>query len=75
MNYSDQISALEVLDETVVNEANEKIGDINDVLIDSNGKVAAVIVGVGGFLGMGPEILNAQPYFSMTAISTAISNT
>ena len=54
-NYSGQISAAELLDENVVNEANEKVGDINDVLIDSKGKVAAVIVGVGGFLGMGEK--------------------
>ena len=38
-----------------MNDANEKVGDINDVLIDSKGKVAAVIVGVGGFLGMGEK--------------------
>jgi hypothetical protein len=31
------------------------VGDINDILIDSNGKVAGVIVGVGGFLGMGEK--------------------
>jgi sporulation protein YlmC with PRC-barrel domain len=50
-----QISASELLDETVMNEANESIGDVNDVLIDTNGKIASVIVGVGGFLGMGEK--------------------
>ena len=54
-NYSGQISASELLNENVLNDANEKVGDINDVLIDSKGKVAAVIVGVGGFLGMGEK--------------------
>ena len=54
-NYSGQISASELLNENVVNDSNEKVGDINDVLIDSKGKVAAVIVGVGGFLGMGEK--------------------
>ena len=54
-NYSGQISASELLNENVLNDANEKVGDINDVVIDSNGKVAAVIVGVGGFLGMGEK--------------------
>ena len=52
---SDQISASALLDETVVNAANESIGDINDLMLDKNGKVAAVIVGVGGFLGMGEK--------------------
>ena len=37
----------------VYNEANEKIGDINEVILDKSGKVANVILCVGGFLGMG----------------------
>jgi sporulation protein YlmC with PRC-barrel domain len=37
----------------VYNEAHEKIGDINDVILDKSGKVENVILGVGGFLGMG----------------------
>jgi sporulation protein YlmC with PRC-barrel domain len=36
----------------VFNEANEKIGDINDVILDKSGKAEKVILGVGGFLGM-----------------------
>ena len=32
----------------VYNEANEKIGDINEVILDRSGKVANVILGVGG---------------------------
>ena len=52
---SNQISASALLDENVVNTANEAIGDVNDVLLDKNGKVASVIVGVGGFLGMGEK--------------------
>jgi len=37
----------------VYNEANEKIGDISEIILDKSGKVANVIIGVGGFLGMG----------------------
>lgn len=37
----------------VYNDANEKIGDINDIILDKTGKVENVILGVGGFLGMG----------------------
>jgi PRC-barrel domain len=37
----------------VYNDANEKIGDINDVILDRSGKVTNVILGVGGFLGLG----------------------
>jgi sporulation protein YlmC with PRC-barrel domain len=38
---------------SVYNEANEKIGDISEIILDNSGKVANVILGVGGFLGMG----------------------
>jgi len=37
----------------VYNEANEKLGDVNELILDKNGKVSAVVIGVGGFLGMG----------------------
>ena len=37
----------------VYNDNNEKLGDINELLIDKSGKVQAVVIGVGGFLGMG----------------------
>lgn len=37
----------------VTNAANETIGDINEILFDNDGKVAAIVIGIGGFLGMG----------------------
>ncbi len=37
----------------VTNMANETVGEINDLVLDKDGKIAAVIVGVGGFLGIG----------------------
>ena len=37
----------------VYNEANEKLGEVNELILDKDGKVNAVIIGVGGFLGMG----------------------
>jgi sporulation protein YlmC with PRC-barrel domain len=44
-------SKLEGLD--VYNNNNEKVGDISELLVDQNGKIEAVVIGVGGFLGMG----------------------
>jgi sporulation protein YlmC with PRC-barrel domain len=39
-----------------VYDPNEnKIGDIKDVLVDKSGKIVALIVGVGGFLGAGEK--------------------
>ena len=38
--------------QAVYDQGNSKIGDIEDVLVDHDGKVSALIIGVGGFLGM-----------------------
>src|SRR5215212_2768510 len=40
---------------TVYGPNNERIGDINEVLLNQNGKVDAVVIGVGGFLGIGEK--------------------
>jgi sporulation protein YlmC with PRC-barrel domain len=45
----------------VYNEANEKIGDINDVILDKSGRTSKVILGVGGFLGVGEHYV-AVPF-------------
>jgi sporulation protein YlmC with PRC-barrel domain len=45
--------ASKVIGINVYNDANEKIGGINDLLLDRSGKIANVIIGVGGFLGVG----------------------
>jgi hypothetical protein len=50
---SDDMRASKLLGSSVTNTANESVGDINDVILGKDGRVAAVIVGVGGFLGMG----------------------
>ena len=39
----------------VYNEANEKLGDIAELIIGKNGNVEQVILGVGGFLGIGEQ--------------------
>jgi sporulation protein YlmC with PRC-barrel domain len=44
----------------VYNEKNEKIGDINDIILDKSGKVDNVILGVGGFLGMGTHYVSVS---------------
>ena len=45
----------------VIGSNNEKIGDVNDLLFDQNGRVMAYIVGVGGFLGIGPKDVALAP--------------
>jgi sporulation protein YlmC with PRC-barrel domain len=39
----------------VYDPSDAKIGEIEDVLVDGTGKVDALIIGVGGFLGIGEK--------------------
>ncbi|MGK2873101.1 MAG: PRC-barrel domain-containing protein [Alphaproteobacteria bacterium] len=48
-----QIKAEELVGKDLHNLAGDEIGEITAVIIDSNGKSAALIASVGGFLGMG----------------------
>lgn len=52
-HQAEEMRASKLIGTTVVNTANERVGDINEIVLGKDGKVAAVIVGVGGFLGMG----------------------
>jgi sporulation protein YlmC with PRC-barrel domain len=45
--------AAKLIGRNIKNTQNETIGEIKSVYLDSTGKVDGVIVGVGGFLGMG----------------------
>ena len=42
---------------SVYNDANESIGSINDMLTDKSGNIKAVVIGVGGFLGIGEHLV------------------
>ena len=50
-----QLLASDYLSFSVYGPNNEKIGGVNDLLIDENGRVTGVLVGVGGFLGLGEK--------------------
>jgi len=43
----------EIIGTQVLNTAGEDIGDVNELILSNDGKIRAVIIGVGGFLGMG----------------------
>jgi hypothetical protein len=45
--------ASDAIGQSVYNRANEKVGDVEEILIDGEGRVLAAVVGVGGFLGLG----------------------
>ena len=54
------VMASSLIGSTVYSSANENIGDINDVVLAKDGKVLAVIIGVGGFLGLGEKDVAVQ---------------
>ena len=45
----------------VYNEQNEKLGDINEIILDKDGKTLGYVIGVGGFLGMGEHDILVEP--------------
>jgi sporulation protein YlmC with PRC-barrel domain len=49
----DQVRASKLLGSTVYDVQNRDIGSVKDLVINKDGKVAAAVVDVGTFLGMG----------------------
>jgi sporulation protein YlmC with PRC-barrel domain len=49
----DQIRASKMIGSSVYDVQNRDIGKVQDVILDRDGRVAAVVVDVGTFLGMG----------------------
>jgi sporulation protein YlmC with PRC-barrel domain len=53
----------------IVNDKGEKIGDVSDVLFDRSGRITTVVLGVGGFLGLGEKKV-ALPFEAVTYSET-----
>jgi sporulation protein YlmC with PRC-barrel domain len=66
--------ASKVVGLSVYNDNNESLGTINDVLMDKNGNTKAVVIGVGGFLGVG-EHLVAIPFEKIKFINEPVAYT
>ena len=58
----------------VYNDKNESVGSINDLLTDKSGNIKAVVIGVGGFLGVG-EHLVAVPFDKIKFVSEPVAYT
>lgn len=52
---SGQMMASKLIGTSVVSQDNESIGDVNDVLLARDGRAVGIVVGVGGFLGIGEK--------------------
>ena len=53
--------ASRLIGSTVYSPANESLGDINDIVASQDGQVKAVVIGVGGFLGIGEKNVAVAP--------------
>jgi sporulation protein YlmC with PRC-barrel domain len=51
--HNEMWRASKLIGVNVYNDQNEKLGDISEIVIDKTGKIAGLVIGVGGFLGMG----------------------
>ncbi len=56
--------ASKVLGASVVNEAGDTVGKIDEIIIGSDGKAPFVVLSVGGFLGVGDKLV-VLPYEQM----------
>lgn len=45
----------------VYNQQNENVGEIEDVIVDDGKTIKAVVLGVGGFLGIGERYVAVDP--------------
>ena len=64
--------ASKVVGLSVYNDKNESVGSVNDLLTDKSGKIVAVVIGVGGFLGVG-EHLVAVPFEKVKFVSEPVA--
>jgi sporulation protein YlmC with PRC-barrel domain len=56
--------ASKVIGSSVVNEAGDTVGKIDDIIVGPDGKAPFVVLSVGGFLGVGDKLV-ALPYEQM----------
>ena len=55
MQDANSILASDLIGSTVYNAADEAVGDIDDAIVSLEGNVEGVVIGVGGFLGIGKK--------------------
>lgn len=60
------LSGATLIGASVYNPGNEKIGVVDDVIISAHGNVSAVVIGVGGFLGISEKRV-AMPFAALTS--------
>jgi sporulation protein YlmC with PRC-barrel domain len=64
MPERDHFRASKVIGVDIYGSNNERIGEVNEILLDRQGNVDALVIGVGGFLGIGEKNV-AVPFKSV----------
>ena len=55
LNSVQLMSASDYIGKTVYDQTGNNIGEVNDLIVSGDGNIEAVILGVGGFLGIGEK--------------------
>jgi hypothetical protein len=63
--------ASKVIGSSVLNDANEAIGKIDDLLVRTDGKAPYAVLSIGGFLGMDTHLI-VVPYDSLNLVDNKI---
>src|SRR5580693_1370618 len=63
--------ASKVIGSSVLNDANETIGKIDDLLVSTDGKAPYAVLSIGGFLGMDSHLI-VVPHDSLNLIDNKI---
>ena len=58
---ADEIRASKMIGSAVYDVQNRKIGSVDDVILNKTGKIDAVVIDVGSFLGMGGKDVAVPP--------------
>jgi sporulation protein YlmC with PRC-barrel domain len=71
MTHMGQWRASKVVGLKIYNDSNESLGSVNDLLFEKDGRIAAAVIGVGGFLGMGEHYV-AVPFDKIKWVDTPV---
>jgi sporulation protein YlmC with PRC-barrel domain len=58
---SDEIRVSNMIGSSVYDRQNQDIGKVKDLILNKNGRIDAVVVDVGSFLGMGGKYVGVEP--------------
>lgn len=66
---TDEWRASKIIGSSVEGQGGASIGDVNEVLVNTNGQARFVVIGVGGFLGIGEKDV-AVPFNQLSILPT-----